>query len=233
MFDPQGRRRLTQVGRSPTQVMGSGGYKGSNENDAIIDQMFHTALKFREKGEAKDIVLPDFLSFGQSLNVASADQRLLVFVNADGDEVKKLSPTLKALFSDEEIIGRFHLDFAGEDDTKWGKSVKGAESKPAINIIRSGKFGLDGVVVSQLPLDASLEEIKETLLADNAIFNTVEDRKEYADHVMSGKRQGIKYESAIPYGEDLDGDGEIDKPAGGRRSGGMGTGRSGRRGQGR
>jgi len=42
------------------------------------------------------------------MNVASADQRLLVFVNADKAEVKKLKPTLEQLFASEEIIGRFH-----------------------------------------------------------------------------------------------------------------------------
>jgi len=170
MFDPQGKRHLTRTGRSPEQAMGRKGY--------------------RPKGKDNDAVLQDFLSFGQALNVASADQRLLVFVNADRAAIKKLSPTLKKLFTDQE----------------------------------AGKFGLDGSIVSRLPLESTLEEIKTALLADNEKFNSTEQRKDYASHVMEGKRKGIKFESEIPYGEDMDGDGEIDPRRGG---GGGGKGRAG------
>ena len=144
-----------------------------------------------------------------------------MFVDADKTEVQKLSPTLQELFADEEIIGRFHLDSAGEEDSEWGESIEGSESNPAINIIRAGKFGQDGAIMSRLPLDSSLDEIKARLLADNRKFTATEERKIYASHVMEGKRAGVKFETEIPYGEDLDGDGEIDKrrSRGGSRSG--------------
>ena len=218
LFDPQGKRRLSRTGRSPSQVIGR---RGSDSNDAIIRELKATAWTYRRTGSNKDAVLQDFLSFRQALNVASADQRLLVFVNANQEQAKTLSPTLKDLFNDEEIVGRFHLDFAGEDDAKWDQSIKGSKSKPAINIIRAGKFGMDGTMMSQLPLTTSLDKLKAKLLADNEKFRSTEERKDYASHVMEGKRQGIKFESAIPYGEDLDGDGEIDKrrSRGGSRSG--------------
>lgn len=217
MFDPQGKQRLSRTGRSPNQVLGP---RGSDGNDGVIAEMKEVASMYRRRGKDNDLVLQDFLSFGQALNVASADQRLLVFVNADEAAIEKLSPTLKELFSDEEVIGRFHLDFAGEEDSKWRKAVKDANSAPAINIIRAGKFGMDGSIENRLPLTADLDEIKTILLFENMKFNATEERKEYSDHVMSGKRAGIKYESAIPYGEDLDGDGEIDKR--GRQGGGGG-----------
>ena len=227
MFDPQGRRRLSRTGRSPNQVLGG---KGPDQNDEIIAAMNDVASRYRGKGKDKDAVLQDFLSFGQALNVASGDQRLLVFVNADEAAIEKLSPTLKELFADEEIIGRFHLDFAGKEDTKWTMAIKEAKSAPAINIIRAGKFGLDGSIENRLPLTADLDEIKATLLFENMKFNATEERKDYSRHVMSGKRAGINYESEIPYGEDLDGDGEIDQS--GRRGGGGGIDQRGRRGPG-
>ena len=169
--------------------------------------------------------LQDFLSFRQALNVASADQRLLVFVNADKAAVEKLSPTLKKLFADKDIIGRFHLDFVSKEDAEWGKVIAGAPSEPAINVIRAGKFGLDGTAVSSLSLDTSLEDLKTGLLAENKKFSEVESRKDYAGHVRAGRRQGIKYETEIPYGEDRDGDGQIDQR--GKRNG-----KRGRRGRG-
>ena len=209
------------------------GHRGGG-NEGIIDEMNTAASRYRRKGQSNDAVLQDFLSFEQAMNVASADQRLLVFVNADRAAVKKLTPTLKELFASEEIIGRFHLDFAGEKDAKWRKSIEGAKSKPAINIIQAGKYGFEGAIVSQLPLDSSLEEIRAKLLADNKSFSSTEERKLYASHVMEAKRAGIKDQNEIPYGEDRDGDGKIDqrrgRGAGGGRNSGM---KQGRRSQGR
>ena len=227
IFDPQGKRRLSRAGRSPDQVLG--GRSGSGENNkTIIDEMSRIASRYRSNAGSGEAVLQDFLSFGQALNVASADQRLLVFVNANKSTAKKITPTLKELFADEEIIGRFHLDIAGKEDKDWPKSIEGAKTKPAINIIRAGKYGLDGKLMSQLPVDSSLDELKTALLAENEKFGSTEQRKVYADHVMQGKRSGIKYESEIPYGEDRDGDGDIDKR--GRRGAGGGGRRGSRNG---
>ena len=224
MFDPYGKHRLSRTGRSPGQVLAR---SGSDENDEVIEAMKDIASRYRRRGQGTGAVLQDFLSFEQALNVASADQRLLVFVDADEAEIAKLSPTLKEVFGDEEIIGRFHLDFAGKEDLKWQKSIKGATSTPAINIIRSGKYGLDGSIEEHLPLTATSDEIKTTLLNENKRFKSTEQRKEYAAHVMAGKRAGIKYESAIPYGEDRDADGETDQRPG-RKGKGKGKRREGR-----
>ena len=223
IFDPQGEKRLTRSGRSPDQALTGRGT--DDDNDTIIKEMNRIAKKYLAKTGDQDAVLQDFLSFGQALNVASADQRLLVFVNADKSATKEIMPTLEELFSDDEVVGRFHLDLSGEEDKEWGKSIKGAKEEPAINIIRASKFGLDGTLVKQLPLGSSLTELKTALLDENKKYSSTEKRKEYAKHVMNGKRSGIKYESAIPYGEDRDGDGKID----GGRSGGAGGDRNGGR----
>ena len=225
MFNPEGTRRLSRAGRSPTQVMG----RDASDNAGIIDEMKQVASRYEPKA-TDGAVLQDFLSFRQALNVASADQRLLVFVNGEEAAVKELMPTLQKVFADEEIVGRFHLDILGDKDTKWVDAIKGAKSKPAINIIQAGKFGLDGTLMSELPMDSSLEQLKEKLLAENKKFGSSEDRKVYADHVMEGKRKGINFENEIPRGEDRDGDGEIDRSRRGRRGG---AGRSGRGGSGR
>ena len=221
IFDPQGEQHLSRSGRSPFQAIGR---RSSDSNDRVIKEMKRIASEYQPKSDGA-AELQDFLSFRQALNVASADQRLLVFVNADKAAVEKLSPTLKKLFADKDIIGRFHLDFASKEDAEWGKVIAGAPSEPAINMIRAGKFGLDGTAVSSLSLDTSLEDLKTGLLAENKKFSEVESRKDYAGHVRAGRRQGIKYETEIPYGEDRDGDGQIDQR--GKRNG-----KRGRRGRG-
>ena len=220
---------MSRSGRSPSQVLGGFGDEG---NTRVIREMKRIASRYTSKDESQDLVLQDFLSFRQALNVASADQRLLVFVNADKSATEKISPTLKKLFADEKIVGRFHLDFAGDEDDQWSKSIKDAEKKPAINIIRAGEYGLDGAVVSQLALESSAKELKKTLLDENKKFGASEDRKLYAQHVLAGRRKGIKYESEIPYGEDRDGDGEIDR-TGRKRGGSNREGGGRRRGRGR
>ncbi len=186
--------------------------------------MKRVASQYEPKGEEGSAVLQDYLTFRQALNVASADQRLLVFVDADEAAVKELTPTLQSLFADEDIVGRFHLDFVGEKDSEWSKAVEGVERNPAINVIQAGKFGLDGTILSQMPLTSSLDELKAGLLANNEKFSSTEERKTYATHVMEGKRKGIIFETEIPYGEDRDGDGEIDRRPGrdGNRAGGRG-----------
>ena len=227
IFDPQGKRRLSRSGRSPGQVLGG---RDKFDNDDIIDEMFRIAKRYPVAENQQNAGLQDFLSFTQALNVASADQRLLVFVNADSPAIEEVSPVLEKLFSDEEIIGRFHLDLAGEGDKDWGDSINGSTSNPAINVIRSGKYGQDGTIVSELSLDSTLEEIKAALLADNEKFAKSEQRKTYNLHVRQGKRQGIEAQTEIPYGEDRDADGEIDqRPGRGDRGGNNGE-RRGREG---
>ena len=217
MFDPQGTRRLSRTGRSPTQVIGR---HGSDSNVVVIKEMEKIAARYKSN-DAKDTdaILQDFLSFGQALNVASADQRLLVFVDADQAGIEKLKPNLQKLFADKDVIGRFHLDFKGDEDSEWSKAIKDSENEPGINFIQAGKFGLEGSVVKRLSLDSSLTELKDNLLAENKTFSSTEERKDYGKHVMEGNRKGIKYESEIPYGEDRDGDGKIDVRGkkGGRR----------------
>ena len=90
IFDPQGEQRLSGTGRSPTQVIGR---RLSDSNDRVIAEMKRIASQYQSKSDGV-AELQDFLSFRQALNVASADQRLLVFVNADKAAVEKLSPCL-------------------------------------------------------------------------------------------------------------------------------------------
>ena len=66
-------------------------------------------------------MLQEFNSFRQALNVASADQRLLVLVDADQKDREVLDVVLRQVFADPEVTGKFHLAFAdptGEEDWK-------------------------------------------------------------------------------------------------------------------
>lgn len=211
IFDPQGKKRLSRSGRSPNGLTGA--RAGSREIDekGVIREMNRIASRYTQKGKTTSAVLQDFLSFRQALNVASADQRLLVLVDPGKSSDKNLKNRLKSVFADSELVGRFHLNFVdAKKDSQWSKKISGANGKSGIYIIQAGKFGIDGKALKLLPLSAKADEIKKALKTANGKFAKSEKRKTYGQHVMQGRRQRIYFENEIPYGEDRDGDGKID-----------------------
>ena len=78
-------------------------------------------------------------------------------------------------------------------------------------VIRPGEFGMDGTVMNQLPLDAETKDITVALLAANTEFAGSTNKKVYSGHVAKGQELGIYFEGGVPYGEDRDGDGLIDR----------------------
>ena len=177
--------------------------------------MNQISAKYSSAARSNESALQDFYTFRQALNVASADQRLLIFVNADETDRELIKSALQPVLADDEMVGKFHLDFADSDsDENWSKAIKGDKNEPGIVIIRAGKFGMDGVVMNQLPASATAKQIKAALLEANQEFANLEDRKQYSRHVVQGRRERIYFENEIPYGEDRDGDGKPDKQRG-------------------
>lgn len=184
----------------------------SDAEGSVIARLQEIAADYSPRGEESELTLQDFHSFRQALNVASGDQRLLVFAVGKPGMESALANKLKPVFADPEVIGRFHLDFADEStDQEWTDSVRNSSRMPGLYVIRSEQFGQEGEVVETLSLQADAEEIKGALLASNLAFSLAESRKDYATHVSQGRRNGIHFENGMPYGEDRDGDGEIDK----------------------
>jgi len=203
IFDPDGKRRLTRSGRSPTAVIRSRGGRKDDPNEevddkAVIREMNKIAKRFEPVEEDSPAVLQDFHSFRQALNVASADQRLLVFVNLKEEDRARAQDNFSRVFSDTDIVGKFHLNFADPKvDGDWAESIKGDTSSPGIFIIRSGTFGQDGVVMQKLPKTLSVEELKSAMVLANDEYSIMETRKTYSQHVMAGKRAGIHFENEI------------------------------------
>ncbi|MEO1858016.1 MAG: hypothetical protein ABGY95_11735 [Rubritalea sp.] len=219
VYAPDGETKLTGSHRSPQFVLG--GRRGSTDIAPVIDKMGKIANEYNVKGALNQSILQDFDSFKQSLNVASADQRLLVFTVSPKREMRKVKENLQTVFSDPSVNGRFHFDIAGKDDMKWAESLKNVNAKTGIFIIKSGDFGQDGIVLKALSLETPASQLKADLLETNKQFAEFEKRKDYGKHVNQGRREGVKFENNIPHGEDRDGDGKIDerKTGQGRREG--------------
>ena len=230
ILDPDAEERLTRSSRSPSMVLGAQGHgpgasRGSNRS--VIAEMKKLAAGYRARGDADEMVLQDFHSYKQALNVAAGDQRLLVFVAAGEKDLPAIRKTLQPVFADEEVVGRFHLDFGdAETDKEWASTLTRLKGSSGVVVIRSDEFGQNGEVVAKLPITASEAEIKTALLQANEKFAADEKRKIYSEHVSAGRRQGITFDSGVPYGEDRDGDGKID-----HRGGGKGKGKGGGKGK--
>jgi hypothetical protein len=211
MLAPDGQEWLSRASRGPEQVLGRSG---------ATQALNRYALMYPAKADTKDALVQDFHSFRQALNVASADQRVLVLINAPANQESKLRESLRSVANAEAVIGRFHFDF--EQGTQWKSKITGTRNEPGIVLIHPGEFGLKGKVLKQLPLTAGSEQIIATMQQANAQFAATTEKKVYSQHVAKGSREGIYFEGAVPYGEDRDGDGEIDRRGGDRGRGGFG-----------
>ncbi|MEM9015899.1 MAG: hypothetical protein AAGC68_02710 [Verrucomicrobiota bacterium] len=216
VFDIDGETPISGNGRMPIEGL-TGRKQGTMER--AIECLQEISDAYLQTGHPDEAVLQDFHTFRQALNVASADQRLLLFVVASPDEIHALGPTLRPLMVDPEVIGRFHLDLgSGETDRSWEKAVEGSRSETGFFLIRSGAYGIKGEVMAHLPLSASKAELKSAMLQGNEVFAKSEQRKAYAPHVASGLEAGIYFEQLVPYGEDRDGDGLKDNPKAAREA---------------
>jgi hypothetical protein len=217
LLAPNGQDWLTRAGRGPEMVLG---------HRSSVIQMNTVAAKYPDKTNGSQAIVQDFHSVRQALNVASADQRVLVIVSGPQAQTDGLRTSLQSVTNDERIVGRFHFDF--DETSDWHKQIDGVKAGQSIVVVRPGEFGMDGTVMKQLPLAADNAEIIDTLLLANSEFAETTKKKVYSTHVAKGSRLGIYFDSVVPYGEDRDGDGEIDHKGGPSRGGSRG-GPTGRR----
>ncbi|MEM9281563.1 MAG: hypothetical protein AAGA96_07055 [Verrucomicrobiota bacterium] len=210
IFDIDGKTQLTGSGRMPLEGL-TGRKKGTMET--AIGHLNDIAADYPRKGDPAESTLQDFHTFRQALNVASADQRLLLFVVGSPQEIEATKPMLQPLMADPKVVGKFHLDLCNEaTDRFWAEVIEGSKNESGFYLIHSGKFGIRGVALAHLPLDTTQEALQYALLQNNQSFARTEQRKAYAAHVVDGMKQGVFFEQVIPFGEDRDGDGLKDNP---------------------
>lgn len=211
VFAPDGKTKLTRSGRSPNHAFGKDVFTG----------MVEISNKYKPQNTLDPARVSDFHSFKQSLNVASADQRLLVLTVAPKSKLEIAKQTISKIFNDEEMSGRFFYDTTNKGDEKWATALKGASKEAGIFIIKPGKYGTSGTVMKELAIDTKASTLKAALTKANTEYAKTEKRKVYSEHVADGKKDGVNYENTMPPGEDRDGDGKIDpKP---NRKGDKGT----------
>lgn len=181
---------------------------GGDSTRQIIARMEELSDRYMPKETGRAPLLQDFDSFRQALNVAAADQRVLVILQGAEDELERAKETLRPIAWSGGIIGRFHYDCSPEPN--WTSTISGLEDSPGIHLVLPGQFGTEGVLYQSLPLDARPEEIRAVMSRANSHYAANTEQKVYASHVAEGRKNGIYFAGAVPYGEDRDADGEID-----------------------
>lgn len=176
--------------------------------EAIIEQMGRLADASTPRQDQAPPLLPDFDSFRQALNVASADQRVLVVLQGSGSHLETAREKLRKIAWSSEIVGRFHYDASPEKN--WNDNIPGLGENDGIHLIIPGEFGIDGQLHSSLALTATPETIRSAMTAANRNHAATTEQKNYASHVARGRELGIYFAGNVPYGEDRDGDGVID-----------------------
>ena len=73
-----------------------------------IERLNLFAALFPPIADVKAAIVEDAHSVRQILNVASADQRVLVLVHGSKEQLATAQETMKAVANDDRIIGRFH-----------------------------------------------------------------------------------------------------------------------------
>ncbi|YCM42698.1 hypothetical protein V2O64_15400 [Verrucomicrobiaceae bacterium 227] len=199
ILSPDGGERLSAGHRGPHQALGAD----------LVGALNQISKKYQAKGGAAEAAVPDFPNFRLGLNVASADQRLLVVVSGTEAELQAARKTLPQLSNDAEILGKFHYDFESNPST-WEKALSGKTAKRGIMIVAPDAFGQKGRVMVRLPLNSKTADLKKALLEANATFAKETPKKVYSEHVSAGRKQGVEWVMPMEYGEDRDGDGKID-----------------------
>ncbi|WP_018970501.1 hypothetical protein [Rubritalea marina] len=210
VYSPDASEKLTRSGRSPYRIFGG----GDGNNASVIAGMEKIASRYPQRNTQEAPLLQDFDSFKQALNVAAADQRLLVLsIGAKPETVA----TLRKVANHPELAGRLHFDQVGDGDRGWQSKVGVETLSQGIVVIQADRFGQTGRVVQEVALNTSSDVLSKTLVQLHAQYRMREERQHYGNHIRQGRREGINYHNSMPHGEDHDGDGKIDSKRGKRR----------------
>ena len=202
ILSPDGEQRLTRSGRGPEKAMGQGG--------DLVGSLEKIAARYQSRGDLSEAAMPDYPSFKLALNVSSADQRLLVLLAGSEEELNTTEKRLRSLAWSPDVMGRYHFD--SDTTGEWKEPLAQSDAAGAgIYIVKPDAFGLEGEVVAKLPLNVDARSLGAELAKANTEFAKNTEKKVYSQHVSEGRRKGVAIEMAMPFGEDRDADGEIDR----------------------
>ncbi len=188
ILDSNGDEHLVRAGRSPKWTFSDGAAMSEGMREVARDYPNKKAMT------AKLLGLPYLKSVHVALNIAACDAQRLVIVHAskaaDRDELESL---LTPLAWSDELIGGFL--YAKTNDASELADITDAEHEPGLLIVEPGAYGLSGRLVAFVKLGASKQSAQKTLV--DASNGNAMGSKDSKRHIGRGRRQGVKWETAI------------------------------------
>ncbi|HZZ82165.1 MAG TPA: thioredoxin family protein [Gemmataceae bacterium] len=183
---PDGQQKLIRPGRGPKQA-----FAGPAE---MAEAMKKIAAKYPGKTTEGPMALPLVATIKLGVNVAAADNQLLVIVvGKDAVARKPLEEKLAALIWNDEFVGRFVFASGTAADLA---TVEVKKQEAGLLIVAPEQFGRTANVVSSLSVDASTVRIATVLR--NAVAHFKPTEKTFMNHVRFGQSQGVFWEPRIP-----------------------------------
>jgi hypothetical protein len=189
LLGPDGRKRLTRVGRSTRGIF-------SNAAD-MANSMREIASRYPVKPDAAASTppLPITLDVRLGLDVAASDSLPLVVVVAADETTRTAMESRVAKWAwDREFIGRF--TYATTATSKDLKGVAGVSVDRGVIIIAPDNFGQSGKVIAQLDAGAKDEQIANAMRS--VLANHQQRMKSMREHRADGIRAGAFWEPRFP-----------------------------------
>ena len=191
ILSSDGQKQLVRANRGPFQFRN--GNQLARKMESIAKS--NTGKKSINQSSEGSPVLPWMKSVDLALNVASADQLPLVIVVAkDRKRLKPLQEMVRNQFNKDQFLGQFvYASTQKFDDLK---PIVGQQMEEGIYLIEPGEYGVSGKKIELIAVDASDDELHNSM---ERTMNKLERKpKDHRQHVQSGIRLGIEWESEIP-----------------------------------
>ena len=163
---PDGEERLTRSGRGPQHI------------SRDFDDIAAIADRYKSRGDILNSHIPDFNSFALALNVSSADQKILLLIAGDEDEIVAAGKRIRSVVWNKNVMGRFNYDFES-DSSSWTGPLSSKSKGSGFHLIRPGEFGLEGQIVMSLSLNASNSNLLKAMVVANRDYAKSTKKKVY------------------------------------------------------
>lgn len=189
VLGPDGKQRLTQAGRSPSQQ-----FKDAAAFASFLGQAFEPFAK-----DAKDLArLPLHDELALALNVGSCDLLpVAILVAEDDKDMQALEQRIAPQAWSAEHIGRQHfVRVVGDAAIAKAKADHNLELKPGLNLVEPDAFGLTAKLLGHMHPKLTKRKLSEQLTKARGDHDPA--TKLRRDHVREARKRGIKWDSELP-----------------------------------
>lgn len=184
ILSPDASKKLIRGNRGPMQFRGP---------QQMAAQMKEIAADY--PGDHNVAALPQVKNVRLGINVAACDSLPAVVILGENDQqLAQLKETLAPVAWDKDLLGMYiYCQSSDADERSILTSLKGSAG---FAIVKPDDFGQEAEVIAEIGPGASAAELKDALLKAARKFKR--PNKSHHQHVRSGRRDGVEWETEIP-----------------------------------